>query len=63
MTSSTSDDATTFLIEWRGGDADHLATLDRADGNRRYSLSDWSATPSAVSVPSQRGNGPDTAVT
>ncbi|MER6777694.1 MULTISPECIES: PP2C family protein-serine/threonine phosphatase [unclassified Streptomyces] len=24
----TSDDATIFLIEWRGGDADHLATLD-----------------------------------
>ena len=25
---STTDDATIFLIEWRGGDADHLATLD-----------------------------------
>ncbi|WP_331750200.1 MULTISPECIES: PP2C family protein-serine/threonine phosphatase [unclassified Streptomyces] len=24
----TSDDATIFLIEWRGGDADHLANLD-----------------------------------
>ncbi|WP_406408127.1 PP2C family protein-serine/threonine phosphatase [Streptomyces sp. NBC_01643] len=24
----TTDDATIFLIEWRGGDADHLATLD-----------------------------------
>lgn len=24
----TSDDATLLLIEWRGGDADHLATLD-----------------------------------
>jgi serine phosphatase RsbU (regulator of sigma subunit) len=24
----TSDDATLFLIEWRGGDADHLAVLD-----------------------------------
>ncbi|WP_424534296.1 PP2C family protein-serine/threonine phosphatase [Sphaerisporangium viridialbum] len=24
----TSDDATIFLIEWRGGTADHLATLD-----------------------------------
>ena len=24
----TSDDATLFLIEWRGGAADHLATLD-----------------------------------
>ncbi|MFI6699412.1 PP2C family protein-serine/threonine phosphatase [Streptomyces sp. NPDC050509] len=24
----TSDDATIFLIEWRGGDADHLAALD-----------------------------------
>ncbi|MEU9009647.1 PP2C family protein-serine/threonine phosphatase [Streptomyces sp. NPDC048479] len=24
----TSDDATLFLIEWRGGDADHLAALD-----------------------------------
>ncbi|WP_328885150.1 PP2C family protein-serine/threonine phosphatase [Streptomyces sp. NBC_00316] len=24
----TSDDATIFLIEWRGGDADHLTTLD-----------------------------------
>ncbi|MFE2554860.1 PP2C family protein-serine/threonine phosphatase [Streptomyces sp. NPDC059352] len=24
----TSDDATIFLIEWRGGDANHLATLD-----------------------------------
>ncbi|MER5529890.1 PP2C family protein-serine/threonine phosphatase [Streptomyces sp. NPDC002677] len=25
---TTSDDATIFLIEWRGGDADHLAALD-----------------------------------
>jgi serine phosphatase RsbU (regulator of sigma subunit) len=25
---TTSDDATLFLIEWRGGTADHLATLD-----------------------------------
>ncbi|MEU5632655.1 PP2C family protein-serine/threonine phosphatase [Streptomyces rishiriensis] len=25
---TTTDDATIFLIEWRGGDADHLATLD-----------------------------------
>jgi serine phosphatase RsbU (regulator of sigma subunit) len=24
----TSDDATLFLIEWRGGAADHLASLD-----------------------------------
>jgi hypothetical protein len=25
---TTSDDATLFMIEWRGGSADHLATLD-----------------------------------
>jgi serine phosphatase RsbU (regulator of sigma subunit) len=25
---TTSDDATIFLIEWRGGDADHLAAFD-----------------------------------
>lgn len=25
---ATSDDATLFMIEWRGGNADHLATLD-----------------------------------
>ncbi|GAA2618426.1 hypothetical protein Stube_35020 [Streptomyces tubercidicus] len=25
---STSDDATLFLIEWRGGAADHLAVLE-----------------------------------
>ncbi|MFD8810669.1 hypothetical protein ACFV23_04020 [Streptomyces sp. NPDC059627] len=25
---TTTDDATIFLIEWRGGDADHLAALD-----------------------------------
>jgi hypothetical protein len=24
----TSDDATLFMIEWRGGAADHLAVLD-----------------------------------
>ncbi|EMF50952.1 hypothetical protein SBD_7669 [Streptomyces bottropensis ATCC 25435] len=26
--STTTDDAAILLIEWRGGDADHLATLD-----------------------------------
>ncbi|MFF5518837.1 hypothetical protein [Streptomyces coeruleorubidus] len=25
---ATSDDATIFLVAWRGGDADHLAALD-----------------------------------
>lgn len=25
---STSDDAAIFLVEWRGGTTDHLATLD-----------------------------------
>jgi hypothetical protein len=24
----TSDDTTLFLVEWRGGSADHLATVD-----------------------------------
>jgi hypothetical protein len=31
----TSDDATMLLIEWRGGDADHLATLEQADTRQR----------------------------
>jgi len=25
---NTSDDATLFLLEWRGGSADHLARVD-----------------------------------
>ncbi|MCX4530653.1 hypothetical protein OHA79_40775 [Streptomyces sp. NBC_00841] len=30
----TSDDATLFLIEWRGGTAGHLITIGRADIRR-----------------------------
>ncbi|GGV91418.1 hypothetical protein GCM10015535_49670 [Streptomyces gelaticus] len=41
----TSDDATIFLIEWRGGDADHLATLGCGvtgpDGDGRSGACAW----------------------
>jgi len=36
---ATSDDATLFLLEWRGGTADHLARIDEPEGR----LLDWRA--------------------
>ncbi|MCX4395660.1 hypothetical protein [Streptomyces sp. NBC_01767] len=49
----TGDDATVLLIEWRGGDADRLATLDRDDSRLRYGAE----APAAHPPSGERGDG------